>query len=178
MKESIMDVVLQPVRMRILQALVVGGAKTAQQIGEEMPEVPQATLYRHLNALLKAGILQIAEERQVRGTVEKTYCLPDSWAGLTAEEIMHAPKEDLFKYFMTFLMHLLGDYERYISRGAVDIKKDGLSFTQASIYATDEEFAEFAAVYGEAFSKLLPNKPSPERKLRTLATIVIPGLNK
>jgi DNA-binding transcriptional ArsR family regulator len=178
MKESIMDIVLQPVRMRILQALVVGGAMTTQQIGESMPEVPQATLYRHLNVLLKAGVVQVLEERQVRGTVEKVYGLPDTWAGRTNQEMLHAPKEDLFKYFLSFLMQLLGEYERYISRDVIDLQKDGLGFRQASVYASDEEFAEFGMAYGEALSRMLQNKPSKMRKLRTIATIIIPGSDK
>ena len=43
-----------------------GAPETAQQLSEELQDVPQATLYRHLNKLEHAGVLVVAEERQVR----------------------------------------------------------------------------------------------------------------
>ena len=174
MKGSILDIVMHPVRMRIIQTMIMGGSMTTQQIGESMPEVPQATLYRSLNALLVAGVIEVAEERPVRGTLEKVYCLPESLAGQMNEDMLRAGRDEQFKYFFRFLMNLLGAFERYTGQENINMKEDGLGFRQASVYATDEEFALFGRELGEELKKLLQNKPAEGRRLRTVATIVIP----
>ena len=60
--------ILHPVRWRIIRA-ASGGAITAQRLVAQMPDVPKATLYRHLNTLANAGLLRLVEQRRVRGTV-------------------------------------------------------------------------------------------------------------
>ncbi|MFO8100697.1 MAG: helix-turn-helix domain-containing protein, partial [Dehalococcoidia bacterium] len=53
--------------------LLTGKKLTSQEIAERLPEVPQATLYRHIKQLEKGGIIRITETHQIRGTVEKVY---------------------------------------------------------------------------------------------------------
>ena len=69
------DLILHPIRMRIILALAQGRSLTAQELGAALPDVAQATLYRHLNRLLKGGVLAVVDERQVRGAVERIYAL-------------------------------------------------------------------------------------------------------
>jgi hypothetical protein len=49
-KESKAELMLQPVRFRILQCLLSGRQRTAQEIGLELVDVPPATLYRFVVA--------------------------------------------------------------------------------------------------------------------------------
>jgi DNA-binding transcriptional ArsR family regulator len=79
MVDSKVDLILHPIRMRIIMALA-GERWTARQIAAALPDVAQATLYRHINALAEGGILRIVEERPVRGMVEKVYALADKRA--------------------------------------------------------------------------------------------------
>ena len=64
------EMLLHPVRMRILQHLTKNGSATTGSIAKIMPDVPRTTLYRHLNLLQKEGYLKIAKEIKVRGTYE------------------------------------------------------------------------------------------------------------
>ena len=64
MHESKAELVLHPVRLRIIQSLIGGRERTPQQIAEELPDVAQATLYRHLGRLAKAGLVKVVAERQ------------------------------------------------------------------------------------------------------------------
>lgn len=173
MKDTLSNILLHPVRMRIIQALI-GGGSTAQQIGEALPEVPQATLYRHLNKLLLSGAIVVLEERQVRGTVEKVYGLGSGLDENVNAEMESAAKDDQFKFIFMFMMNLLGELERYIGQENINMKEDGLCFRQASVYATGEEYGAYARVCGEAMQKLLGNKPAPGRTLRTIASIAVP----
>ena len=57
MKESKISILLNPIRMKIIQTLLVGQRLTVQQMNERLPDVPPATMYRHLNKLLGAELI-------------------------------------------------------------------------------------------------------------------------
>ena len=59
---------------------VVSQSQLARLLAEEGVEVTQATLYRHVGALLEAGFLAVVDERRVRGAVERTLALGDQMA--------------------------------------------------------------------------------------------------
>lgn len=76
---SIADIVLHPVRLRIVQQL--GGRQlTTAALREELPDITQATLYRHVAALIAAQIVTVVDERRVRGTIERTLALGERMA--------------------------------------------------------------------------------------------------
>jgi DNA-binding transcriptional ArsR family regulator len=174
MKESKMSIILHPIRMKIIQALAVGGRLTVQQIREVMTGIPPATMYRHLNKLLEAELIAVVEENQVRGTVEKVYGLSEQANQQTGEEMLKAPKEDQLKYFFTYLINLLGDFEKYLNQGNYDLLKDGVGYSQAAFYTNDEEFVEFNKALANIIMPVIQNKPGQGRKARTLGTIIIP----
>ena len=66
------DVLMHPVRMRIMVALA-GQQLTAQQLMTLLPDIAQATLYRHLSVLTEQQVLEVVEERPVRGTVDEAH---------------------------------------------------------------------------------------------------------
>ncbi|MEE3919206.1 helix-turn-helix domain-containing protein [Micromonospora sp. BRA006-A] len=75
------ETALHPVRIRILRA-AAGARVTTHDLVELLPDVPQATLYRHLATLVKTGMLDVVQEREVRGAVERVYALPAHGAAL------------------------------------------------------------------------------------------------
>ncbi|HEX3679309.1 MAG TPA: helix-turn-helix domain-containing protein, partial [Galbitalea sp.] len=81
-----LDLLLHPVRLRIIQAFLGDRALTTGQIALELPDVPGGSLYRHVALLTKAGVLQVVAERQVRGSIERTYTIRQAAARLGATE--------------------------------------------------------------------------------------------
>ncbi len=69
------DLLLHPVRLRIVKAFLGDRALTTTQLAAELAEVPAGSLYRHVALLTKAGVLQVVAERRIRGAVERTYTL-------------------------------------------------------------------------------------------------------
>ncbi len=57
-------------KLRLLD-LFAGQASTVKTVAEELGEKP-TRLYRHVDALLDAGLLRVVREEQKRGTVERT----------------------------------------------------------------------------------------------------------
>ncbi|WP_127486955.1 helix-turn-helix domain-containing protein [Paenibacillus ehimensis] len=174
MKDSKADLILHPVRFRILGLLVGGRSMSALEMAEALPDIPQATLYRHLNKLYKSGVLTVANERQVRGTVEKIYALPDKQAVLSAADLAHADRDDHLRYFMTFVASLVDDYGRYLRQPSVDLEADGVGYRQVPLYLTDEEFAEFVQAIRPPIREAMANSPEPGRRRRLFTTIIIP----
>lgn len=168
------ELLFHPLRMRIILA-VSGRRMTARQLGEALGDVSPATLYHHLRLLTGAGILAVVEERPVRGTVERVYALPASAASLDPAELAHAGRDDLMRYFTTFVASLLGDFARYLERERIDFVADGVGFRQIVLELSDEEFVRFARKRQAVVLEFLANPPAPGRTRRLLSTVVMPA---
>lgn len=178
MKKSNLDMLMNPIRMGIVQNLIGGRRLSTQQISELLPHVPQATLYRHLNRLLKEGFITVAEENQVRGIVEKVYTLNERSMQEVNKEAAEMKPDDHKQYFFTYLLGLMDELERYIDADGIDVKKDGLSYSRGKYFMTDEEYATFINDLSKLFGSVIGNTPSPDRKARTFGLVIIPDGQK
>lgn len=169
------EVLLHPARLRIVQVVAALGEATTASLVKNLPDVPAPSLYRHLRQLVDAELLEVASERQVRGAKEKTYRLPAHGNNLGPDEVASASKDDVLRWFMTWLMGLYGDMELYLARGEHDLGEDGVGFHTSPLWLSDDELGAFAAEVNAAVVARLANKPSPERKLRSFSTCLLPG---
>ena len=128
------DVITNPVRMKILQFLQVKGDATTKQICEKLPDVPQPTLYRHINYLLKEEVLIVKSERKVRGSLERL---------LTFNEAKFTENADIAESAYQFLMVLYGSFRRYSEKGNSDPVADMLCLRTSMLTLTDESYANF-----------------------------------
>ena len=168
------DLILHPVRMRLLVALA-RRELTARQLSALLPDVPQATLYHHLGILTRAGLLRVVSEHPVRGTVEKVYAITDDNATLSPADLANASREDHLRYFTVFVAMLLGDFARYLQQDApIDFVADGVGFHEMPFYLSDDEFLQAAAALNRALRPFLENQPAPNRRRRLFTTIVLP----
>lgn len=168
------EALLHPVRMRIVMVLTARSGLTTQQIGQVLDDVPQATLYRHLNALTKAEILRVVEERPTGGTMERVYALNQGAAFLTQEDFAHATREDHMRYFMTFCVTLMRLFGVYLEREKIDFAADGVGYHTHLLHLDDDEFREFLTDLSNVFASYVTKEPSPHRKRRTFSTVLIP----
>jgi DNA-binding transcriptional ArsR family regulator len=169
------DLILHPVRLRILQAFIGDRHLSARQLCEMLPDVPQATLYRHFQKLTQAKILTVVEERPIRGTVEKFYRLQAQNAEVSPEVLAALSREDHQRYFTTFIAALLADFERYLQRDDIDLVRDGVGYRQVALYLSEAELIQLAQSLNEALQPFLQQKPSKRRKRVLLSSILIPG---
>jgi DNA-binding transcriptional ArsR family regulator len=167
------DLLLHPVRLRIVQALVKQ-PMTASGLKEVLGDVAQATLYRHIKALENGGMLDIVAERQVRGTVERTYRVVESAVALSAEDLADAGNDDHFRYFATFVGTLLADYSSYLETDTIDLAADRVGYRQIPLWLSDDELDDFTTELRALLQERLDNQPSPQRRRRLLTTIIMP----
>ncbi|MEU0569389.1 helix-turn-helix domain-containing protein [Nonomuraea sp. NPDC005983] len=167
------ELALHPVRIRILVA-VVGARRTASDLAGLLPDVPQATLYRQIATLAKAGMLEVVEERKVGGATERVYAVPEGGVTPTAEVLASTSPEEHARYFTMFVSSLLAEFSRYLAREHVDLVADGVGYQQLVMHLDDEEFIRFAQGFAELVQPLLAHEPGPGRTPRLLATVLLP----
>src|SRR6266540_1222292 len=110
------DLLLHPVRLRIVQAFLGDRALTTSALSAELADVPTASLYRHVARLVDAGVLQVVAERRVRGALERTYVLRVAAASIGLDQIAAMSADEHRQAFMAFVAGLLGDFDRYLAR--------------------------------------------------------------
>ena len=174
MPTSRADLILHPVRMRLL-ATLTRRQLTAHQLSEQLPDVPQATLYHHLGLLTRADLLRVVSERQIRGAVEKVYTLADDGAMLGQSDLANASRDDHLRYFTLFVTMLLSDFTRYLQKDApIDPIADGVSYHEMPFYLSDDEFAQATAAVRQTLLPFLSNGPSPRRRRRLVGLVTFP----
>ncbi len=169
------ELVLHPVRLRIVQAFMGSPPLTTGQLRERLPDVPAATLYRHVATLVAGGLLESVDERQVRGATERTYALRVENASLSAEEAAAVPADEHRRLFMTFVAGLLGDFDRYLDRGDVDLGRDLVGYRQAVMNLSDDELVDLLDELRTVLTPRLALPEGPGRRRRVFTTIVVPG---
>ncbi len=169
------DLLLHPVRLRIVQAFLGDRALTTAQLGAELGDVPPASLYRHISLLMKAGVLQIAAERRVRAVVERTYGLRPGAAQIQPDEIVAMTAEQHLAALMAYVAGMLADAERYLMTGAPDLLRDGARYRMAAMWLTDAEYTDFIRDLAAVFEPRLANPPTRGRRRRTVYNVVVPA---
>jgi len=169
------DLLLHPVRLRIVEAFLGDRALTTSALAAELADVPAASLYRHVARLVDAGVLAVVAERRVRGALERTYVLRLTAATIGLDEVAAMSADDHRQAFMAFVAGLLGDFDRYLARGDIDLLRDGVTYRMAGLWLDDAEFAELLRELTRVLQPKLANPPRPGRKRRILGYVLMPG---
>jgi hypothetical protein len=169
------DLLLHPVRLRVVQAFLGDRALTTTQLRTELPDVPPASLYRHVARLVNGGVLSVVAERRVRGALERTYVLRTAAASLSLDQLAKMTPDQHRQAFLAFVAGLIGDFDRYLARGDIDLLRDGVSYRMAGMWLDDAELTELLRDIVTVFQPRLANAPRPGRTRRILGTVLLPG---
>ncbi len=169
------DLLLHPVRLRIVQAFLGDRALTTTELRSELPDVPAASLYRHVARLVDAGVLGVVSERRVRGALERTYILRLAAANIGVGEFEKMTVDEHRQAFTAFVAGLLGDFDRYLARGDIDPVRDGVSYNLAAMWLDDAELSELRRDIARIFGPRMANAPRAGRKRRILGSVLLPG---
>lgn len=169
------DLLLHPVRLRIVQAFLGDRALTTSDLRSQLADVPPASLYRHVARLVDAGVLTVVNERRVRGAVERTYVLRVAAASINVDELERMSRDDHRQAFIAFVAGLLGDVDRYLEREDFDPVRDGAGYRLAGLWLDDTEFDDFVRDLARVVQPRLANPPGPGRRRRILGTVLLPG---
>lgn len=160
------EIVMNPVRQRIFQYFLLHKTGTVKGIRKALPDVPSASLYRHIKILTDSTILMVVGENRIRGTVESVYQLNKD-AMETEDETGNAVQMSLLSICATFA--------KYFSSGKADSKKDMLLFTNCTLLLTDEEFSGFLTEINQIAVKYMKKEAVEGSKTRQITLISAPS---
>jgi DNA-binding transcriptional ArsR family regulator len=161
----------QPVRLRIVHAMRGDRVLTATQLCARLPDVSKATVYRHIDVLAEGGILEVAEERRVRGAVERGYRLRQDRILIDADTMTTKDHRDGFG---ASVAALLAEFNAYLDRGDADPPADLVNYRQHALWLSRDELN---AVMSELRAMILPrlaNPPTPDRAQYLFSPILFP----
>lgn len=162
------ELLAHPVRMRIVHALR-GRELTTGKLCELLPDVSKAMVYRHVEALTAGEVLEVAQERRVRGAVERTYRLRDATIGTEGMTV-----DDYRRGFDLALATLLAEFTAYLDRDGADPERDLVGFRQHAIWLSRPELAEFIADLRAVIVPRLAQEPAEDRARYLLSPVLFP----
>jgi hypothetical protein len=172
MPTSKADVISHPIRARLILA-ISGRTLTTQQIATLLPDIPRASLYRHIRELADADVLTVVEEKRVRGTLEKTYAVRPEATRLTPEDMANTSHEEYLRLVTRFLGAMTHVYQAYLAQ-----KEDALpreAFTRGiPLYLTTDEFQALKRQLLELLKPLEANEPTQARRRRIVCLLGVP----
>jgi DNA-binding transcriptional ArsR family regulator len=135
--KNINDIMLNPVRMRIIQTIAGNKTMTATAIYEKINDVPRTTIYRHIKILLDNDILSVVSEQKIRGSLERTLAIN------TGEIVKGNTLENAAQNAFSILMKKYILFQNYFNDEIKNTGKDRVFINSTVLMTTDEEFDGF-----------------------------------
>ncbi|MGE5136188.1 MAG: helix-turn-helix domain-containing protein [Gemmatimonadota bacterium] len=169
-----LDLLLHPVRLRIVHAMSGGRMLTTSGLCALLPDVPKTTVYRHVGLLAEAGVLEVAGEQRVHGAVERSYRLRRERIVIDSEAAASMSLDDHRRGFAAAMAALLADFNAYLGREHADPVADWVSYRQFPLWLSRDELATLIGQFTEGLMAVARNEPAPGRRPHLVSTILFP----
>ena len=169
-----LELLTQPVRLRIVHAMRGGQTATTAQLCERIADVSKATVYRHIEALVAGGVLEVVEERRVRGAVERSFQLRTERASIDPKLAASMSIEDHRSTFAVAMAALIAEFGAYLDREESDPERDPIGYRQHAVWLDPDELDELHRQLRDALLKTLDNEAAPGRTQYLISPILFP----
>ncbi|MFI0786167.1 helix-turn-helix domain-containing protein [Streptomyces lydicus] len=169
------DLLLHPVRLRVVHALSGGRELTTGELCGRLPEVSKVTVYRHVALLTEAGFLEVAGEHRVRNVVERRYRLRRDRPGIDGDAAAAMSLDDHRRGFAAAMAVLIAEFNAYLDRDGADPIADSVSYRQGTFWLSPEELTELIGNLFTVLQPLLSNQPTPDRAPYLLSPVLFPA---
>ncbi|MBR6996683.1 MAG: helix-turn-helix domain-containing protein [Ruminococcus sp.] len=134
--ENLIKILTDPISNRIIQQIRKNQKMTVSEILAVTPDIPRATVYRRIERMTSAGVIEIVETHKVRGQAEHTYSVKNIY--ITAKDSGENGMEIMTASFVQ-MFHLCSEY--FKSENA-DVERDKLFILNYAIRLSDHDFSE------------------------------------
>jgi DNA-binding transcriptional ArsR family regulator len=169
-----LDLLLHPVRLRIVHAMAGGRIRTTSDLCDRLPDVSQATVYRHVGLLVEGGLLEVVDEQRVRGAVERSYRLRRVYPMIDRDEAASMSLDDHRHGFAAAMAALVAEFDAYLDGERADLAADSVSYRQFPLWLSQGEAAKLIRDIGDMIRSRKDNEPTPDRSLYVLSPILFP----
>jgi DNA-binding transcriptional ArsR family regulator len=171
---DVLDLLLHPVRLRIVYALSGDRVRTTADLCVSLPDVPKTTVYRHVALLVEGGVLEVVAEQRVRGAVERHYRLRRDRTPIDNEAGVAMSRDDHRQGFAASMAALHAEFNAYLDRPGADPFMDMVGYRQSIFWLSREELDELVRDIRALFAARLGNQPAPGRWPRLMSLIQFP----
>jgi len=178
MNQNVLKALMNPIRIKIYLYIQNNERATTGELAKHLPEVAQATLYRHISKMVKEEILCIESENKIRGVFEKTYVIKNDPLDDIEKIVEDKDREQLFNLCHSFTMSILSTFDKYLNQEEFDLREDKIGFRTTPMYMTDEESDEFIKGMHELISKYSSNESSDDKRLKQYSYAFLPADEK
>jgi DNA-binding transcriptional ArsR family regulator len=168
------ELLLHPVRLRIVHALSAGRALTTAQLCARMPEAGKVTVYRQVALLAEGGFLEVDGEQRVRGAVERRYRLRQGRPAIDADAAAAMSLDDHRRGFAAAMAALIAEFNAYLDRDGADPAADSVSYRQGTLWLSPNELTEMTTDLLAVLRDRATNTPAPDRSPYLLSAILFP----
>jgi DNA-binding transcriptional ArsR family regulator len=169
-----LELLLHPVRVRIVHAFFGGQTRTTSELCARLPDVSKATVYRHVAVLADEGLLEVAGEERVHGAVERHYRLRTERAVIDSEMAESMSIEDHRHGFAAALAALMAEFNSYLDRDDANPTVDRVGYRQIPVWLNREEIDELLVSVRKLVMSLMDNQRDPGRRPYLLSPIIFP----
>lgn len=159
------EVIMNPVRQRIIQYLMVHDKGTVKEIKSKLSDIPTPSLYRHVKILAENSVIVVAEENRIRGTIESVYQLNPNALVVEDEDGMAV---------QVSLTSICTAFAKYFASGHANPRKDMFMLTSCTLMLTDDEFGTFLKEINELAMKYISKEPTEGCRPRQVTLISSP----
>ncbi|HWE91932.1 MAG TPA: helix-turn-helix domain-containing protein [Pseudonocardiaceae bacterium] len=169
-----LDLLLHPVRLRIVHVMAGGRIRTTSDLCAHLSDVPKTTVYRHVALLVDAGVLEVAEEQRVHGAVERHYRLRRERTVIDADAAASMSLDDHRRGFAAAMAALHAEFNAYLDRDGADPIADLVGYRQGILWLNHDELADMIDALREVYLARAGNAPAPGRSPHLMSAIFFP----
>jgi hypothetical protein len=131
--------------LEILRCFELGGAQTINDVARALPEVPPASLYRHVKALVAVGALtERGMRRGEKGAPERLYAIAEDELLRFSFKGRARTPESLRRLYASVVAAQTAEFERGLLDGAFPAKY--FHVRHSLIFVNEKELAEVRAM--------------------------------
>jgi DNA-binding transcriptional ArsR family regulator len=172
---NVTELLLHPVRLRIVFAAMDGLPFTTSEMCLRLPDVSKASMYRHIALLADGELLEVESEELVHGIVERHYRLLRVRAMIDPAAAAAMTNDDHRRGFAATTASLLAEFNAYLDRPTSNPIVDSVSYRQFPLWLTGDERTALVEAISAAIQARSMHGPSAERKRHLLATVFFPA---
>lgn len=174
------DILMHPVRMKICQVLMRNkeNGLTPLEMVKILKDVPQATLYRHLQTMVDSGIVRVIKEKKVKSVSEKYYAINEEEAKIDRSEWKELSSKEKLDYISYYQLSLITQYQSYLKKlGEQNSQEDSATFSVVELKMDEEQFIQFQNELKELMTKYYHTQSKGNEigvPFRTIAITIVP----
>ena len=166
--EKGIKILTDPISNRIIQLIRKNKKMTVSEILTATPDIPRATVYRRIEKMSAAELIEVVETHKVRGQNENTYAIKDIY--ITSSK----SSSDDMKIMTAAFIQIFNFCNEYFKRDDADVDRDKLFILNYAIALSDNDFSDMVNELYAVVDKYQNKNITEDSKTRNLYLMSLP----